>query len=222
MEITGLTASQSARSTTALSQLTGNLDSFLTLLTTQLRNQDPLDPLDTEKFTSQLVQFASVEQTIQTNKHLETLIGLQAAADRDGALAMIGKTIVIDSDKAVQSGAGASWIYELPNGAQTVSLVIVNDKDQPVAQFAGDPAQGAHTLAWDGRLTDGRVAPDGVYRLLVQAKDASGASAPYRIQSSASVSGVAFDVAGPLLETPLGAISLSDVKRVIAGQEKKS
>ena len=217
MEISTLSAAQSAKTSTALSQLTGNLDSFLTLLTTQLKNQDPLDPLDTEKFTSQLVQFASVEQTIQTNKHLETLIGLQAAADRDGALAMIGKTIVIDTDKAAHAGAGASWTYDLPNGARSVSLVIVNDKGQPVAQFAGDPLAGAHTLNWDGKQTDGGAAPNGAYQLLVQAKDASGESAPYTVQSSVHVSGVAFDAAGPLLETPIGAIALSGVKRVIGG-----
>ncbi len=217
MEISALAASQSTSTSTALSQLTGNLDSFLTLLTTQLKNQDPLDPLDTEKFTSQLVQFASVEQTIQTNKHLETLIGLQAAADRDGALAMIGKTIVIDSDKAAVAGAGADWTYDLPNGARSVSLVIVNDKGQPVAQFTGDQGAGAHALNWDGRQIDGSAAPNGVYQLLVQAKDASGAAAPYAIQSSAYVSGVALDATGPQLETPIGAIALTGVKRVIGG-----
>lgn len=217
MEISALASSQTSKSSTALSQLTGNLDSFLTLLTTQLRNQDPLDPLDTEKFTSQLVQFASVEQSIQTNSRLETLIGLQAAADRDGALAMIGKTVVIDSDKAVQAGAGASWIYDLPNGAQSANLIIVNDRGQPVAQFAGDPRAGSHTLNWNGKQTDGGVAPDGVYQLLVQAKASGGASAPYAIQSSAYVSGVLFGASGPLLETPVGAIALSGVKRVIGG-----
>lgn len=217
MEISALASSQTSKSSTALSQLTGNLDSFLTLLTTQLRNQDPLDPLDTEKFTSQLVQFASVEQSIQTNSHLETLIGLQAAADRDGALAMIGKTIVIDSDKAAQMGAGASWTYDLPNGAQSARLVIVNDKGQPVAQFAGDPRAGSHTLIWDGKQTDGSLAPGGVYQLIVQAKDSGGASAPYAIQSSANVSGVLFGASGPQLETPIGAIALSGVKRVVGG-----
>lgn len=217
MEISSIATAQSSASSSALSQLTGNLDSFLTLLTTQLRNQDPLDPLDTEKFTSQLVEFASVEQSIQTNKHLETLIGLQAAADRDGALAMIGKTIVIDSDKAANLGSGAQWTYDLPNGASAVSLVIVNEKGQPVAQFAGDPSTGAHNLAWDGVASDGSAAPKGVYQLLVQARDAGGASAPYSIQSSAYVSGATFGASGPLLETGIGEIPLSGVSRVIGG-----
>jgi len=217
MEISALQAAQSTGSTNALSQLTGNLDSFLTLLTTQLRNQDPLDPLDTEKFTSQLVQFASVEQTIQTNKHLETLISLQAAADRDGALAMIGKTIVTDYDKASNLGAGADWTYTLPGGAASVSLVIVNDKGQPVAQFAGDPRVGSHSLNWDGKTSNGADAPNGVYQLLIQTKDRTGASAPFEIQSSARVTGVAFGALGPELETNVGAIAFSNVKRVNGG-----
>lgn len=215
MDIASLTSAQSSRTTTALSQLTGNLDSFLTLLTTQLRNQDPLDPLDTEKFTSQLVQFASVEQSIQTNKNLETLIGLQAAADRDGALAMIGRTVVIDSDKTASAGSGAQWSYNLPDGARSVSLLIVNDKGQPVAQFAGDPSAGAHTLAWDGRRTDGSLAPNGVYQLLAQAKDANGGAAAYTIQSQIRVTGAGFGASGAQLETAIGDIPLSAVKRVI-------
>ena len=76
MDITAL-SSPSTQQPQAFSQLTENFDTFLTLLTTQLRNQDPLSPLDTEKFTEQLVQFASVEQSIQTNQHLEALLALE-------------------------------------------------------------------------------------------------------------------------------------------------
>ncbi len=217
MDISALAASTSSRSSTALSQLTGNLDSFLTLLTTQLKNQDPLDPLDTEKFTSQLVQFASVEQSIQTNTHLETLIGLQAAADREGALAMIGRTVLVEADKAPLGGAGAEWSYDLPQGAASVRLLIVNEKGQPVAQFAGDPGAGAHPFKWDGRLGDGGTAPTGVYRLIVDAKDAAGVAAPFVLQSAMRVTGVSFDVGGPLLETGVGPLPLAAVKRVIGG-----
>lgn len=215
MEISAVASSQSPSTSTALSQLTGNLDSFLTLLTTQLRNQDPLDPLDTEKFTSQLVEFASVEQTIQTNKHLETLIGLQAAADRDGALGMIGRTVMIESDKASNNGAGAGWSYDLPQGAATVRLLIVNDKGQPVAQFAGDPGAGVHEFAWDGAASDGAKAPDGVYRLIVEPRDANGVTVPFVLQSAAKVTGVALSATGPLLETNAGAVSLSAVRRIV-------
>lgn len=217
MEISSAGAAATSRSNAALSQLTGNLDSFLTLLTTQLRNQDPLNPLDTEKFTSQLVQFAAVEQSVQTNKHLETLIGLQAAADREGALAMLGRTIMIESDKAANLGDGASWSYEIPNGAANVRLTVLNDKGQPVAQFAGDPRQGSHDVIWDGKLAGGGAAPNGVYTLQVQAKDAAGAAAPYTLLSRTSATSIGFGASGPQIETPIGPIALSAVKRVIGG-----
>lgn len=215
MDVASIGAAKSG-SSAALSQLTGNLDSFLTLLTTQLKNQDPLQPLDTEKFTSQLVQFASVEQTIQTNKHLETLIGLQAAADREGALSMIGKTISVNGDKASSDGAGASWNYSLPQGAAAVSLLVVNEKGQPVAQLAGDGSAGDHSLVWDGKTSDGGQAPAGVYQLLITAKDATGAAAPYSVQSSLTVTGVSLGATGAALETAIGAVPLSGVTRVTA------
>ena len=214
MEISAVGASQT-KSSAALSQLTGNLDSFLLLLTTQLKNQDPLDPLDTEKFTSQLVQFAGVEQSIATNKHLETLIGLQASADRDGALSMIGKSIIVDGDRAANSGAGAEWTYTLPTGAVSASLVIVDDSDRPVASFAGDAAIGAHAFTWDGKRDDGTLAAQGVYRLLVTAKAADGSPTPVNVQAKTSVSGVVLDASGPLLETGIGAIPLAAVRRVL-------
>ncbi len=214
MDISALSPAETTRSSTALSQLTGNLDSFLTLLTSQLKNQDPLDPLDTEKFTSQLVQFAAVEQSIQTNKHLETLIGLQAAADREGALSMIGKTIIVESDKAANLGAGAEWSYETPPGATSIRLALVNEKGQLVAQFAGDPRAGAHSLKWDGKQSDGSAAPTGVYRLIAEARGANGAMTPVAIQSLLKVTGVAFGPNGPQLETGVGPIALAGVKRV--------
>ncbi len=218
MEISSLAPAQSTKTSAALSQLTGNLDAFLTLLTTQLKNQDPLNPLDTEKFTSQLVQFASVEQSIQTNKNLETLIGLQAAADRDGALAMIGKTITIDNDKAANLGAGAGWTYDLPAGASSVQLSILNDKSLLIAQAVGDPRTGAHVFKWDGKQPDGTAAPTGVYQLVVQAKTPGGTMAPFTVQAVTNVTGVTFDATGPQLETGIGPVALSGVKRVFSGQ----
>lgn len=216
MEILPTAPQTSTASSTALSQLTGNLDSFLTLLTTQLKNQDPLNPLDTEKFTSQLVEFASVEQSIETNRHLQTLIGLQAAADRDGALSMIGRTVFVAGDKASLGAAGARWTYELGAGAASARLLIVDDKGRPVAQLAGDPRQGEHSLHWDGKTPNGGLAPAGVYRLIVDAKDASGAPAPATIAAATNATGALFTAAGAALETPIGPIALPAVKRVIA------
>src|SRR5580658_5260093 len=81
-----------AAGTNASQQLAGNFDTFLQLLTTQLQNQNPLDPLDTNQFTQQLVEFASVEQQINTNTNLQTMISLQPATEATSALQLVGST----------------------------------------------------------------------------------------------------------------------------------
>jgi flagellar basal-body rod modification protein FlgD len=214
MEITGLSSAQSAKSTQALSQLTGNLDTFLTLLTTQLRNQDPLNPLDTEKFTSQLVEFASVEQSIETNRHLETLIGLQSAADRAGALAMLGRTVAVEGAVARSDGAGARWTYTLPDGAAAVQLTVLDAAGRPVAQGVGNTGRGAHDFVWDGRMSDGGATPAGTYSLVVRAVDAAGAAVDSKIETPLTVNGVSFDSGEVRLETAVGAVPLANVRRV--------
>jgi flagellar basal-body rod modification protein FlgD len=83
----------------ASSTLAGTFDTFLALLTTQLQNQDPLDPMKSEQFTQQLVQFAGVEQSINTNKKLEQLIELQTAGQLNSAVSYMGKTVEVTFDK---------------------------------------------------------------------------------------------------------------------------
>src|SRR3954471_20961186 len=86
-----------------------NFTTFLQLLTTQLRNQNPLDPLDTNQFTQQLVQFAQVEQQMNMNSSLTSLISLQKATQTSAALGFLGSTVVVDGDTAQLSGGKASW-----------------------------------------------------------------------------------------------------------------
>src|ERR1044072_5533234 len=91
--------------------LTGNFQTFLTLLTTQLKNQNPLDPLDTNQFTQQLVQFAQVEQQIKQNSQLETLISLEKSAQATTALAYVGSTVAIDGQTAALANGKATWTF---------------------------------------------------------------------------------------------------------------
>src|SRR6476620_1092951 len=78
------------------SGIANNFDQFLSLLTTQLKNQSPLDPLDTNQFTAQLVQFAGVEQQLKTNETLTSLLGLNSANTATAAVGFIGSTITAD------------------------------------------------------------------------------------------------------------------------------
>src|SRR5437762_6545174 len=107
-----VTATNTATSSTNASSNTtiaNNFQTFLTLLTTQLQNQNPLDPLDTNQFTQQLVQFASVEQQLRQNDQLKTLIAIEKSSQSTQALAYVGNTVAVDGSKAQFDGTGATW-----------------------------------------------------------------------------------------------------------------
>src|SRR5580704_13803409 len=118
-------SASSSLSSTANTTLAGNFQTFLTLLTTQLQNQNPLDPLDTNQFTSQLVQFASVEQELKTNDQLTTLVSLQQTAQSTQALTFVGKTAVVDGSTAALTNSQATWDISVPSNA-TVNVSITN------------------------------------------------------------------------------------------------
>ncbi len=211
MDVVSIAASQTApASAGAFSGLAADFDTFLTLLTTQIQNQDPLDPLDTEQFTEQLVQFAGVEQSIETNANLETLIALQASSDRAGALDLIGREVTLLSDAAFHSGAGAVWTFEIPPASAGATFAVADAAGKVVAS---GPAPADGRLAWDGRGPEGEPAPTGVYRIAIDARDASGAPLPVRIETRARVSAVSFEEDGPQLELPAGRFALDAVVR---------
>lgn len=214
MELSAIAATSTQSS--AASRLNANFDTFLTLLTTQLRNQDPLEPLDTEKFTEQLVQFSQVEQSIQTNTHLEALLALQAAGARDSAIGLVGRIATIESAAAANAGAGATWTYTLPSDASSVALAIVDSSGRVAASLEGASAEGAHSVVWNGLRDDGTKAPEGVYRLVVGARSENGANITARIETTLRVDAVSFAGGTPLLETAAGAAPLTAVTRVAA------
>src|SRR6185295_16293466 len=100
-------------SATDKTTLASNFDTFLTLLTTQLRNQNPLDPLDTNQFTQQLVQFAGVEQQINMNQQLTTLIALQKATQTSTAMSFLGSTATVDGTTTKLTNDAASWSFSV-------------------------------------------------------------------------------------------------------------
>jgi len=206
------------QTSSAFSQLTSNFDTFLTLLTTQLRNQNPLEPLSTEKFTEQLVQFASVEQSIKTNANLEALIALQSTSERDSAIGFVGKTIFVDRSSATNNGDGARWTYSLPQNASSTVITIMNDQGVIVARRRGAVSAGEHAINWNGLADNGSATATGRYQLAVKAINASGAPISASVQSQSSVTGVVFGADGPMLETAEGLVALDSVRRVVAGK----
>src|SRR5664279_1326350 len=117
------TSSNGSLSSTTGSTLAGNFQTFLQMLTTQLQNQNPLDPLDTNQFTQQLVQFASVEQQMKSNDQLTTLVSLEKSAQSTTALAYVGSTVVVDGSTAPLTSNGATWSLNVTKPATaTVSI----------------------------------------------------------------------------------------------------
>src|SRR5512144_669051 len=142
----GVTFTSSSDKTT----LAGNFNTFLTLLTTQLKNQNPLDPLDTNQFTQQLVQFASVEQQINMNTQLISLVALQQTAQSTAALGFVGQTVTGDGHTAQLAGGRASWTFSSTKPADA-TMTITNATGQTVYATSQAVQSGAQTFNWNGR-----------------------------------------------------------------------
>lgn len=167
-------ASVSQNTTTSMKGLSDNFDTFLTLLTSQLQNQDPLSPMDSQEFVSQLVQFSSVEQQIQSTQAIMALLNVQAALAQLSSVDYIGKYAQVETSAAMLSEGRAEWSYELPQEASSNQLVITNAQGATVGTIDGQTGAGEHRLVWDGTDGQGNTLPDGVYTLEVVAFDADG------------------------------------------------
>jgi len=172
--------------------LAGNFDTFLQLLTTQLQNQDPLDPLDTSQFTQQLVEFASVEQQINTNTNLQSLIALQQASEATSALQLVGETVTVNGSTAALSNATdspATWSISSPSPA-TANVTITNSSGQLAYSGTLSLNAGQQSFSWSGQGSNGGTWPDGSYTLSVQAAGANGQPVTVTTQVEGVVSGV--------------------------------
>lgn len=179
-----------AASATGRTRLAENFDTFLTLLTTQLKNQDPLSPMDSTQFTQQLVQMTGVEQQLLTNDLLEKLVS-NTGSGISTAVALIGKEVRADSNLAALSGGKAEWVYKLDRAATDVKIEVLDSKGRVVQSIAPtDNKAGEHAFKWDGKTAGGSTAADGIYSLRVTAKDSEGSTVPAGIVAQGVVTGV--------------------------------
>ena len=153
-------------STNALGKLTTNFNDFLKLLMVQLKNQDPTAPMDANKFTSELVQFSSVEQQIATNTSLTQLIQLTQTAGVIQSASVVGKQVTVQSDRIALQDGSARIDFTAP-AAENVSVSIQGPNGQAVRQVAIKATQGANSWAWDGKSDTGQTVPDGAYSIAV-------------------------------------------------------
>lgn len=189
IESTSATAA-SATSEVANSRKTiaDNFDTFLSILTTQLKNQNPLEPMDTNQFTQQLVQFTGVEQQLKTNEFLEALVlgnqSAEAAAINasNQAVNMIGKTVVAKSDSMRLEGGEAEWTYTASGDAPKTTVTIRDSSGQTVFSEELPLSAGQGTYKWDGKDESGLDYPDGTYSIEFAGRDANDNEVPVLTQ----------------------------------------
>ena len=198
----------------ALNQLSGNFSTFLTLLTTQLKNQDPTSPMDSNQFTQQLVEYSQVEQQINTNTNLQSLISqgtTNAAAVTTGYL---GKNVSITNGNASLSSGQATWTYNLGAAAASTTLTVTNSSGQAVYTGAGATSAGNNTFNWNGQDSNGNQLNDGTYKLTVTATDSSGATVTSSVASAGTVSQIDLTGSTPKLVIGSMEVSPSDIAAV--------
>ncbi|MGD1880333.1 MAG: flagellar hook assembly protein FlgD [Kiloniellaceae bacterium] len=177
-------------SITDSASLAETFDTFLTLLTTQLQYQDPLDPMDTNEFTSQLVEFTSVEQAMATNKKLDSLIALQNSMQINDAVGYIGKTVGADGIILMLQDGESTITYDLGANADKATILIIDEQGDTVRTLEADTEVGHHEVVWDGLDDDGEPVEDGLYGFLVTAIDADKKPVPLIQGTQGKVTGV--------------------------------
>jgi flagellar basal-body rod modification protein FlgD len=194
----------------AMNQLSGNFDTFLQLLTTQLQNQDPLSPMDSNQFTQQLVEFSQVEQQIDSNTNLQTLISQGTSQSGAYATSYLGKTVTVSGGQGALTDGKAQWNYNLAAAATSTTLTVTNASGQAVFTGSGQTTAGNNTFSWNGEDNNGNQLADGTYTLAVSASN-GGTAVTSTVTSAGTVSEVDMTSGSPQLvigsmEVPLSSI----------------
>ncbi len=182
---TALTTSTASSSSSSSSNLaagnaaaaqtaSNSYNTFLTLLTTQLQHQDPLDPTNTDQFTSEMIQLSGVEQELQTNQTLASMATDLNTITAANGLGYVGKTVTATGSTVPLQNGSANWTYTLANSAQNVTLTVKDSSGNTVWSGSGDASSGQHSFSWNGTTSSGTTVTSGDYTLNVAATDASG------------------------------------------------
>jgi flagellar basal-body rod modification protein FlgD len=213
-------ANSATSSTTATatdkSTIAGNFQSFLMLLTTQLQHQNPLDPLDTNQFTQQLVQFAQVEQQLKSNDQLAALVSLQQTAQQTQAMTFVGKTVSVDGATTALKNSQAQWTFT-PTKPATATITITNATGQTVYTGSYTVQAGPQSFVWDGRGNNGTQWPDGNYKMTVAALDTTGQTVAVSTEVRGVVDSVDLTQNPPVLSVGGQTFTLNQIRSVVAG-----
>jgi flagellar basal-body rod modification protein FlgD len=191
-----------------------NFQTFLTLLTTQLKNQSPLDPLDTNQFTQQLVQFAGIEQQMKGNDALASLVSIDKSAQSTQALVFVGQNVAVDGSTAQFNGTQATWNLNAPKDA-TTKITITSATGATAYSGPFTLKAGNASFAWDGKGNDGSSWPAGAYKMTVVGTDSTGANVAVSTEVQGIVDSVDLTASPPLLSIGGQNYTTNQIKRIV-------
>ena len=212
----GTNAGTGTKDTTSSSSTSGiadNFQTFLTLLTTQLQNQNPLDPLDTNQFTAQLVQFAGVEQQLKQNEQLKALLALEKSNQSTQALIYVGNKVAVDGSSQPFNGS-ATWNLNAPT-ATTAKITITSATGATAYSGNISMNKGDASFLWDGKGNDGTQWPEGTYKMTATYKDSAGNDVAMPTEIVGVVDSVDLTSTPPLLSIGGKTYTTDQIKRVI-------
>ncbi|PKU26003.1 flagellar hook assembly protein FlgD [Telmatospirillum siberiense] len=208
------TTSTSTSTATAASSASASYNTFLTLLTTQLQNQDPLNPTNTDTFTSEMIQLSGVEQELAIEGQLETISTNLNTMTASNGLGYIGKTVTASGSTAPMQSGSAKWTYTLDSAASTVTLTVKDKDGTTVYSTTGDTTSGTHSFTWDGTTTDGATETSGDYTLSVAAKTANGTTVTTSTDLVGTVTGIDSSSGSTVLKVGDVDVSISNVDSI--------
>ena len=218
------TGTQSSSESYAPAKAVLGKEDFLKLLVEQLKNQDPLNPMESTEFTAQLAQFSSLEQLTNMNESLKYSQLYQSSINNAQAVNFIGKTVKATGDSiSVKDGMSNQIQFDLARDAETVNIHIYDSSDNLVKTINCDSlSDGEQSIAWDGTNDDGETVSDGTYTFEVSAADAGGETIEASTYMTVVVTGVTFKEGNAYLLAGDIEISMNDVIEVTEGNDPES
>lgn len=189
-------------------------DEFLKLLTFQLQNQDPMNPMEQSKFTGELAQFSQLEQLSNLNKKFDNANKTQSLQDKFYAASFVGKKIVTQGSSLdlKQSGEAQDVLFKLDGDASKVMIRVLDSKNNIAGEIWREGmSAGGHQVNWNGEQLDGAPAPKGQYKVVVKAWDDQGQNIVARTEATGLVESVTFDEGEPVLTVNGQKVYLRDV-----------
>lgn len=222
LALSGVQSAAETQGDLASQRLADDLNQFLNLLVTQLENQDPLDPLDPNEFTSQLVQFASVEQQIYQNQNLEDMLELQQASLLGTIVGYIGSQVEVQGSTLSLSNGSSQFSYSLETSAASTTITIQDEAGQTVFFTDGETDAGKHEFTWDGTDNFGFPLEDGAYTLSVNSLDPEGAPVNVSTTVVGVVSGVSTESGQTLLSVGNAQYSVDQILSIRAATDEET